>query len=167
MVFQEENRYRCRCSCRTLPSARRNLIQPVDEHTSATCLPPRSVRYRRVVSRAAMPAPRACSVADDRSKTVTSHPASRSTSAAVRPPTDPPVTTTRGMADTGSGPPERGHLDHLELEQHPALVHRRVAQRVGRLVAGVLHPDPVQLIGDPLALSRVVLGDLPPDQDRK
>src|SRR5580704_12557163 len=173
MVFQEENRYLCRCSCRTLPSARRNRIQPVDEHTSASGLPPRSVRYRRVASRAAMPAPRACSAADDRSNTVTSHPASRSTSAAVRPPTDPPVTTTRGMAapcwptlgrpGTGSGLPERGHLDHLELEQHPALVHRRVAQRVGRLVAGVLHPDPVQLVGDPLALGRVVLGDLPPD----
>jgi hypothetical protein len=48
-----------------------------------------------------MPAPRACSAADDRSKTVTSHPASRSTSAAVRPPTDPPVTTTRGIIGYG------------------------------------------------------------------
>src|SRR5260370_544880 len=150
MVFHEENRYWCSCSCWTLPSARRNRIQFVDEHTSATCRPPRSVRYRSVASRAAMPAPRACSAAEDRSKTVTSHPASRSTSAAVSPPTDPPMTATRGMEDTGLGPPERGHLDHLELEQHPALVHRRVAQRVGRLVAGVLHPDPVQLVGDPL-----------------
>ena len=44
-----------------------------------------------------MPAPRACSAADDRSKTVTSHPASRSTSAAVSPPTDPPMTATRGI----------------------------------------------------------------------
>src|SRR5437868_10111474 len=149
MVFHEENRYRCRCSCRTPPSARRNRIQFVDEHTSDTCLPPRSVRYRRVASRAAMPAPRACSAADDRSKTVTSHPASRSTSAAVSPPTDPPVTATRGMAapcwptrgwptrgwpGTGLGSAERGYPDHFELEQHPALVHRRVAQRVGRFV---------------------------------
>src|SRR5258707_2997353 len=146
MVFREENRYRCRCSCRTLPSARRNRIQFVDEHTPATCRPPRSVRYRSVASRAAMPAPRACSAADDRSKTVTSHPASRSTSAAVSPPTDPPMTMTRGMAapcwptlgwpGTDLGPPERGHPDHLELDQHPALVHRWVTQRVGRLVAG-------------------------------
>src|SRR4249920_130001 len=143
MVFHEENRYRCRCSCRTLPSARRNRIQFVDEHTSATGRPPRSVRYRSVASRVAMPAPRACSAADERSKTVTSHPASRSTSAAVSPPTDPPVTTTRGIIAYGlpsTALPSTGGRtwppDHLELEQHPALVHRRVAQRVGRLVAG-------------------------------
>ena len=48
-----------------------------------------------------MPAPRACSAADERSKTVTSHPASRSTSAAVSPPTDPPVTATRGIIAYG------------------------------------------------------------------
>src|SRR4029079_18084210 len=92
-----------------------------------------------VPSRVAMPAPRACSAADERSKTVTSHPASRSTSAAVSPPTDPPVTTTRGIIAYALPSPacrlrpcrlraaERGHPDHLELEQHPTLVHRRVA----------------------------------------
>src|SRR5580704_19718230 len=100
-----------------------------------------------------MPAPRACSAADDRSKTRTSQPMSRSTSAAVRPPTDPPMTTTRGIPGTGCRPsrglrpPERGHLHHLELEQDPPLVHRGVAQGIGRLVAGVLHPDPVKLVG--------------------
>ena len=59
MVFHEENRYWCRCSYRTLPSADRNRIQFVDEHTSARVRPPRSVRYRSVASSAAMPAPRA------------------------------------------------------------------------------------------------------------
>src|SRR5207249_7568472 len=59
-----------------LPISLRNLIQPVDEHTSDVSRPPRSVRYRSVASKAAMPAPRACSAADDRSKTRTSHPRS-------------------------------------------------------------------------------------------
>jgi hypothetical protein len=51
-----------------------------------------------------MPAPRACKAEEDRSKTVTSQPASRSTSAAVRPPSEPPMTMTRGIADTGCDP---------------------------------------------------------------
>src|SRR5690348_3685126 len=110
-----------------------------------------------------MPAPRASSAAADRSKTRTSQPVSRSTRAAVSPPTEPPMTTARGMSGMDLRLPERGDLHHLELEQHPALVDRRVAQGVGRLVAGVLHPDPVELVSDPLALGRVVLGDLPLD----
>src|ERR1700756_956072 len=43
-----------------------------------------------------MPAPRLSSKALDRSKTATSQPIFRRTSAAVRPPMDPPITTTRG-----------------------------------------------------------------------
>src|SRR5713226_9221683 len=108
-----------------------------------------------------MPAPRARRADEERSNTRTSQPASRSTSAAVRPPTDPPMTTTLGWPDTPAvslGAPERGDLHHRELEQHPPLVHRGVAQSVGRLVACVLHPDPVELVGDPLTLHRVVLG---------
>src|SRR5580704_7835207 len=104
-----------------------------------------------------MPAPRACSAAGDRSKTRTSQPASRSTRAAVSPPTDPPAMLTRGMLDTGctpsccvpcswsrpqgpgaSGPPEGGDADHVHLEQHPPLVEGRITQPVGRLVTGVL-----------------------------
>src|SRR5260370_37300033 len=99
-----------------------------------------------------MPAPRACSAADERSKTVTSQPASRRTSAAVKPPTDPPTIATRGMPDTALGPPERGDLHHRELEQDPPLVHRPVTQGVGRVAARGLHPDPVQLVADPPAL---------------
>src|ERR1700683_3016241 len=125
-----------------------------------------------------MPAPRARSADEDRSNTRTSQPASRSTSAAVSPPSEPPMTMTLGMRDTGRilsvpgparGPPRRASgptgvwaygrlglraaecrdLHDIQLEQHPPLVERRVAQRVRRLVAGVLGPDLVQLRGDP------------------
>src|SRR5580658_24586 len=164
MVFQDENQYRCGCSCWTLPSRCRKRIQLVLEHTSSARRPPRSVRYRSVLSRTASPAPRAVRAAGERSKTWTSQPASRSTSAAVRPPIDPPTTLTAGISGrTGneSGAAERGDLDDPHLEQHPAFVDGRIAQGVRRLVARVLHPDPVELIGDALALGRVVLGDLP------
>src|SRR5262245_7881001 len=43
-----------------------------------------------------MPAPWPANGTPDRSKTVTSQPASRRVSPAVRPPSDPPATTTRG-----------------------------------------------------------------------
>src|ERR1700722_13219149 len=59
MVFQDENRYRCGCSCRTLPSRCRKRIQLVLEHTSSACRPPRSTRYFSVLSSTAIPAPRA------------------------------------------------------------------------------------------------------------
>src|SRR5215470_19802103 len=117
-----------------------------------------------------MPAPRACRADEDRSKTRTSHPASRSTSAAVRPPSEPPMTMTRGMAGTGvilPAPgtalrPAEGRDPHdLHLEQHPPLIDRGIAQPVGRVVLRVLPPGLVNLVGDPLPLHRVVLGDLP------
>src|SRR5215469_13682184 len=136
MVFQDENRYRCGCSCRTLPSRLRKRIQLVPEHTSSACRPPRSMRYLSVVSSTAIPAPRAARAAGERSKTRTSQPASRSTSAAVRPPMDPPVTAT-AVAGNESGAAERGDLDHFHLEQHPAFVDGRIAQGVRRLVARV------------------------------
>src|SRR3954451_4311248 len=117
-----------------------------------------------------MPAPRASSADDDRSNTVTSQPASRSTSAAVSPPREPPTTATAGMSLTPtaslaaarSGPAEGRDRVDLQLEQHPTLVERWVAQRV-LVAAGVLLEDLVQLRGDPRALHRVVLGDLPDD----
>src|SRR5262245_49250495 len=118
-----------------------------------------------------MPAPRACRADEDRSKTRTSHPESRSTSAAVRPPSEPPMTMTRGMTGTCRDPsrsgkarsgPAEGRAPHdLHLEQHPPLVDRGIAQPVGRLVLRVLDPGPVKLVGDALPLHRVVLGDLP------
>src|SRR3954452_5063342 len=117
-----------------------------------------------------MPAPRASSADDDRSKTVTSQPASRSTSAAVSPPREPPTTATVGMPLTGtaspaaarSGPAEGRDRVDLQLEQHPALVEGGIAQCV-LVAAGVLLEDLVQLGGDPRALHRVVLGGLPDD----
>src|SRR5437764_7768574 len=118
-----------------------------------------------------MPAPRACRADEDRSKNLTSHPVSRSTSAAVRPPSEPPTTMTRGMAGTGCDPsrsgrarlwPAEGRDPHdLHLEQHPPLIDRGIAQPVGRVVLRVLDPDLVKLVGDALPLHRVVLGDLP------
>src|SRR5580658_2532958 len=158
MVFQDENRYRCGCSCWTLPSRCRKRIQLVLKDTSSARRPPRSTRYFSVLSSTAIPAPRAVRAAGERSKTVTSQPASRSTSAAVRPPIDPPTTLTSVI---GLRAAERGDLDDLHLEQDPAFVDGRIAQGVRRLVARVLDPDPVKLIGDALALGRVVLGDLP------
>src|SRR5215475_10174675 len=117
-----------------------------------------------------MPAPRACRADEDRSKTRTWHPASRSTSAAVRPPSEPPMTMTRGMAATGRDPsrsgrarlgPAEGRDPHdLQLEQHPPLIDRGIAQPVGRVVLRVLDPDLVKLAGDALPLRGVVLGDL-------
>src|SRR5215469_4563829 len=98
MVFQDENRYRRGCSCRTLPSRLRKRIQLVPVHTSSACRPPRSLRYFSVLSSTAIPAPRAARAAGERSKTLTSQPASRSTSAAVRPPIDPPTTLTAGIS---------------------------------------------------------------------
>src|SRR3954447_11682456 len=118
-----------------------------------------------------MPAPRASSADDERSKTVTSQPASRRTSAAVSPPREPPTTATVGMPLIGtacpaaarSGPAEGRDRVDLQLEQHPALVEGGVAQGV-LVAAGVLLEDLVQLGGDPRALLRVVLGDLPDDR---
>src|SRR5580692_3049745 len=102
-----------------------------------------------------MPAPRACSAVEDRSKTRTSQPASRSTRAAVSPPTDPPAMLTLGILDTScapscsvplvvlgvlllvrgtSGPAEGGDADDLHLEQHAPLVEGGIAEPVGRLV---------------------------------
>src|SRR6202041_898888 len=105
------------------------------EHTSSARRPPRSVRSRSVLSRTAIPAPRAVRAAGERSKTRTSQPASRSTSAAVRPPIDPPTTLRAGISGflgiewsrparyrTGLRAAERGHLDDFHLEQHPAFV---------------------------------------------
>src|SRR5215469_4249691 len=170
MVFHDENRYRCACSCRTLPSRLRKRIQLVPEHTSSACRPPRSLRYFSVLSSTAIPAPRATRAAGERSKTLTSQPASRSTSAAVRPPIDPPTTLTVGISgvpgtELRSFPAElraaeRGDLYDLHLEQHPAFVHGRITQAVRRLGARVLRPDPVELIGDALTFDRVVFRDL-------
>src|SRR5260370_34094243 len=126
MVFEEENRYRCGCSCRTLPSRCRKRIQLVLKHTSSARRPPRSTRYFSVLSSTAIPAPRAVRAVGERSKTRTSQPASRSTSAACRPPIDPPTTPPAGIScRTGneSVAAERGDLDDFHLEQHPALAH--------------------------------------------
>src|SRR5215469_5453763 len=139
MVFQDENRYRCGCSCRTLPSRLRKRIQLVPEHTSSACRPPRSMRYFSVLSSTAIPAPRAARAAGERSKTRTSQPTSRSTSAAVRPPIDPPTTLTVGISEILGNElysfrtarsrrlelrvAERGDLDDFHLEQHPAFVY--------------------------------------------
>src|SRR3954453_14204581 len=116
-----------------------------------------------------MPAPRASSVAVERSWTVTPQPASRRSRAAVSPPSEPPTTATSGMVMCESGRPsrrsglaERGDRVDLELEQHPALLERRVPERV-LVTAGVLLEDVVELLGDPSALVRVVLGDLARD----
>src|SRR5215469_15296123 len=113
-----------------------------------------------------MPAPRPRSAPVDRSKTPTSHPASRSTHAAVRPPSEPPMTATTGPRSTtllsASGAAERGDRIHTHLEQHTPLLERRVSQRV-HVTAGVLLEDLVELSGHPRSLNRVVLGDLPGD----
>ena len=128
----------------------RDRIHSVDEHTSARVRPPRSVRYRSVASRAAMPAPRSCSappIARDRDVDPMSRdqrggqPAHRAADDGDR--GMPALGCRHGLKAARTWPP-----CPLELEQHPALVHRRVAQRVGRLVARALHPDPVQLVGD-------------------
>src|SRR4051795_1469401 len=95
---------------------------------------------------------------------------SRRTSAAVSPPREPPTTATPGMPTTagprplapqpGSGPAEGGDRVHPHLEEDPLLLEGRVAQRV-LLSTGVLLVDPVELVDDPPALLRIVLGDLP------
>src|ERR1017187_2237515 len=116
-----------------------------------------------------MPAPRDRRADEDRSNTRTSQPEFRSPSAAVRPPSEPPMTMTLGIRDTSRAPShdvrqrrlplraaERRDLHDIELEQHPALVERWITEAVWRLVPGVLHPDPVQLGGDARALGRVI-----------
>src|SRR5215207_2670838 len=131
-----------------------------------------------------MPAPRLSSSAVDRSNTSTWQPRSRRTSAAVNPPSEPPTTATRGHSLTGTprgrpcppasralvggarqrlGLPEGGDAVDAALEQHPPLVHGRVAQPIGRLGAGVLGPRLVDGLGGPVPLDRVVLMDLPLD----
>src|SRR5262245_44431102 len=117
-----------------------------------------------------MPAPRLSSSAVDRSNTSTSQPRSRRTSAAVSPPSEPPTTPTRGQPLTGPldaarpfgsrtrpygayrplGLAEDGDAVHTALEQHPPLVHGRVAEAVGRLSAGVLGPRLVNGLGGPV-----------------
>src|SRR5882757_5308089 len=164
MVFHEENRYRCARSCTSPPLASRNRMKFVALHSESGSTAVFSANQRTASSSTAMPAPRASRVAGARSSTVTSQPASVSTSAAVRPPSEPPTTATLGMpGTTGSGPAEGRDPVHLQLEEHPALVDGRVTEPVRRRVAGVLGPDPVQLRGDPGTLLRVVLGDLPFD----
>src|SRR6266576_6245329 len=111
-----------------------------------------------------MPAPRACRADEDRSKTLTSHPASRSTSAAVRPPSEPPMTMTRGIAGTAVILPAPGTArlwsaegrdpHDLHLEQHPPLIDRGITQPVGRVVLCVLDPDLVKMFFDASALHR-------------
>src|SRR5215469_13950428 len=147
MVFHDENRYRCACSCRTLPSRLRKRIQLVPEHTSSACRPPRSLRYFSVLSSTAIPAPRAARAAGERSKTLT---------VGI---SGVPGTELRSFpAELRAA--ERGDLYDLHLEQHPAFVHGRITQAVRRLGARVLRPDPVELIGDALTFDRVVFRDL-------
>src|SRR5262245_12961498 len=112
-----------------------------------------------------MPAPRCSSSAGERSWIVTSSPRSPSRRPAVRPPRDPPATTTRPsfILEDGSRLAERRHPVDGALEQDPPLVERRVAEAVGRLAPRVLGPDLVELLGHPLALDRVVLEDLAGD----
>src|SRR3954454_7801081 len=107
-----------------------------------------------------MPAPRSSSSAADRSNTVTWWPASASTQPAVKPPSEPPTT---AMSTRKSGLTECGDLIDRALEQHTALVDRWIAQTVRTRLLRVLRPDLVEVLRDPLAFDRVVLGDLAAD----
>src|SRR3954449_4122495 len=108
-----------------------------------------------------MPAPRSSSSAGDRSNTVTSCPASASTHAAVKPPSDPPTT---AMSTLRSGLTEGGDLIDRALEQHAPLVDRGVTQAVWTGLLCVLRPDLVDVCSDSRALSGIVLGDLACDR---
>src|SRR5262245_26425129 len=136
----------------------------VDVLISSSATPARSTRYRELSGRSPIPAPRSCSSDGERSWMLTSKPASASRSPAVSPPSDPPAMTTRPRFTTCSRLAERRHPVDGALEQDPPLVERRVADAVGRIVPGVLGPDPVELFSDPLALDRVVFEDLPLDR---
>src|SRR3954454_7534552 len=108
-----------------------------------------------------MPAPRSSSSAGDRSNTVTSCPASPSTQAAVRPPSDPPTT---AMSTLGSGLTEGGDLVDRALEQHAPLVDRWITQAVWSRLLCVLRPDLVDMRSDPRAFGGIVLRDLAGDR---
>src|SRR5262245_51367959 len=127
---------------------------------SSRSSPPRSTRYRALMGRKPMPAPRCWSSAGERSYTVTSAPTSRRTSAAVNPPSEPPATATRHPEATASRLTEGGHPLDVAHEQRASLVDRRVPQPVRRRLLRVLRPDPVELRVHTLADGRIVLGQL-------
>src|SRR3954462_6633371 len=106
---------------------------------------PRWTRKRYFEGRKPMPAPRSSSSTGDRSNTVTSCPASASTHAAVKPPSDPPTT---AMSTLGSGLTEGGDLVDRALEQHAPLVDRGITQAVWARLLCVLRPDLVEMGSD-------------------
>src|SRR3954447_25119680 len=108
-----------------------------------------------------MPAPRSSSSAGDRSNTVTSCPASGSTHAAVKPPSDPPTT---AISTLGSGLTEGGDLVDRALEQHAPLIDRGITQAVWTGLLRVLRPDLVEMCSDSRALGGIVFRDFARDR---